>query len=260
MSAPILGKGEAIAISDADIAHLADSLSCHPADLEAIAMVESGGFGWFADGRIKILFEKHWFYKYLDGTTRANAVKAGLARSSWVSPKQGGYNDQATEADRYELLEKALKVNREGAFKSISIGTYQIMGFNHRVCGYMTAEDMFHAFCKSETNQLAAFASFLKSKSLVSAIQRRDFAAVERGYNGGGLNGVYAARMKAESDKLRAGKWKSYMPGPYGKSSASDPVAPPVPIDAPPAPAPAQPNLLSAILSILSKLFNRSAT
>lgn len=254
MSAPILGKGEAIAISAADIAHLADSLGCHPADLEAIAQVESGGFGWFRDGRIKILFEKHWFYKYLEGTIRANAVKAGLARASWVSPKQGGYNDQASEGDRYALLEKAIKINREGAFKSISIGTYQIMGFNHRVCGYMTAEDMFHAFCKSEANQLAAFASFLKSKSLVSAIQRRDFAAVERGYNGGGLNGAYAARMKAESGKLRAGKWKDYKPGSMGKPHAPAPTAPPVPIDAEPAPA-AKPTLVSAIIGMLAKLF-----
>lgn len=42
--------------------------------------------------------------------------------------------------------------------------------------------------------------------------------------------------------------------------SKTKPTALPTPIDAPPAPAPAQPNLLSAILSILSKLFNRSAT
>ena len=253
-----LGKGEAIAISDADFARCADAIGCHPADLEAIAMVESGGFGWFPDGRIKILFEKHWFYKYIEGTTRTNAVKAGLARASWISPKQGGYNDQASADDRYELLEKAIKVNREGAFKSVSIGTYQIMGFNHRVCGHMTAEDMFNAFCKSEVYQLSAFVAFLKSKGLVSAIQRRDFAAVERGYNGGGLNGAYAARMKAESDKLRAGKWKNYKVGSYGVPKTPEPVAPPIPIDAEPAPD-AKPNLISKILSILSKLFNRGA-
>lgn len=40
----------------------------------------------------------------------------------------------------------------------------------------------------------------------------------------------------------------------------SAPPGVPSPIDAPPAPAQAQPSLLSAILSILSKLFNRSAT
>ena len=69
-----LGKGRAAAITDAEMAALADELGCHPADLEAIAKVESSGFGWFKGGRIKILFEKHWFYKFLTGAARSNAV------------------------------------------------------------------------------------------------------------------------------------------------------------------------------------------
>lgn len=224
MTTPILGKGEAIAVTDADIANLADSLGCHPADLEAIAEVESGGFGWFPDGRIKILFEKHWFYKYLEGTVRTNAMKSGLARANWISPAKGGYKDQATPDQRYSLLERAIKVNREGAFKAISVGRYQIMGFNHAACGHPTAEDMFNKFCQSEAYQLSAFAAFLKSKGLVSAIQRRAFIEIERGYNGGGLNGAYAIRMKAASDNLRAGKWKNYR---RGSMAIPKPPAPP---------------------------------
>ena len=271
MTNPILGKGEAIAISDADIANLADSLGCHPADLQAIAEVESNGFGWFPDGRIKILFEKHWFYKYIEGTTRTNAVKSGLARATWISPAKGGYKDQATADQRYSLLERAMKVNRDGAFKSISIGTYQIMGFNHQVCGHPTAEDMFNAFCKSEAYQLSAFAAFLKNKGLVSAIQRRAFIEVERGYNGGGLNGAYATRMKAASDSLRAGKWKSYTRGsmaiPKPTIPPAEPVSPPpVPIDAPPAPdRPAvitqgpvpSGGWLAAILAVIASAFGK---
>lgn len=268
MTAPILGKGEAIAVTDADIAKLADSLQCHPADLEAIAEVESGGFGWFPDGRIKILFEKHWMYKYLEGSARSAAVKAGVARASWISPKQGGYNDQSSADDRYELLEKAIKFNREGAFKSASYGTYQIMGFNHQVCGHPTAEDMFNKFCQSEVYQLSAFAAFLKSKGLVSAIKRRDFAEIERGYNGGGLNGAYAYKMKVASDKLRAGKWKDYKPGsmaiPTPKPAPAPATPPPVPIDAPPAvitpgPVPSG-GWLSALLAVLASAFGRKAT
>lgn len=266
MSTPILGKGEAIAITDNDVANLADSLQCHPADLEAIAEVESGGFGWYADGRIKILFEKHVFYRYLDGAVRTNAMKSGLARAKWISPSSGGYKDQATVDQRYALLERALKVNREGAFKSVSIGKFQIMGFNHVVCGHPTAEDMFTKFCQSEVYQLSAFAAFLKSKGLISAIQRRAFAEIERGYNGGGLNGAYAVKMKAASDKLRAGKWKDYKPG--SRTAPIAPVSPPpVPIDAPPAqPKPAvitqgpvpSGGWLAAILKAIAAAFNRS--
>lgn len=208
-----LGKGKAAAITDADMAKLADDLQCHPADLEAIAQVESNGFGWFADGRIKILFEKHWFYKLIPDEKRTNAMKSGLARKSWISPAKGGYKDQAGPDDRYKLLERAIKVDREAAFSSVSVGKFQIMGFNHKICGHQTAEGMFNAFCESEVYQLSAFAGFLVNKGLVKAIRARDFDAVEKGYNGGGLNGAYARKMKAASGRLRAGKWKDYRPG-----------------------------------------------
>lgn len=209
----MLGKGKAAAATDADIARLADSLQCHPADLEAIAEVESSGFGWFPDGRIKILFEKHWFYKLIPVEARTNAMKNGLARKNWISPKNGGYKDQATADARYKLLERAIKIDREAAFQSISIGSFQIMGFNHAICGHQTAEGMFNAFCESEVYQLSALAGFLTNKGLLSAIRSRDFQKIETVYNGGGLNGAYAQKMKVASDKLRAGKWKGYKGG-----------------------------------------------
>lgn len=255
-----LGKGKAAAATDADMAKLADDLQCHPADLEAIAQVESAGFGWFPDGRIKILFEKHWFYKFIPDAARTNAMKNGLARKNWIKPANGGYKDQATPNDRYRLLEKAIKVDREAAFKSISMGTFQIMGFNHAICGHQTAEGMFNAFCQSEVYQLSAFAGFLNTKGLVPAIRARDFARVEQVYNGGGLNGAYARKMKAASDKLRAGKWKDYRPGSKRdldttpKPSEPSLLQPKTPDVGTTPPAPSG-NWLAALISIIAKLF-----
>lgn len=257
----MLGKGKAAAATDADIARLADSLSCHPADLEAIAEVESAGFGWYPDGRIKILFEKHWFYKFIPDSARTNAMKNGLARKIWISPKNGGYKDQATADARYKLLERAIKVDREAAFKSISMGTFQIMGFNHAVCGHQTAEGMFNAFCDGELIQLSALAGFLTAKGLLPAIRARDFDKIEAVYNGGGLNGAYAKKMLEASVKLRAGKWNGYTPGS---------LSPAVPKPAEPAPAPQTPpatieqgpvpsgNWLAGILAVILKIFSRS--
>lgn len=224
-----LGKGRALAIADSDIAKLADEIGCHPADLEAIAQVESNGFGWFPDGRMKILFEKHWFYKYLDDPkVRANAVKSGLARKKWMAPKDGGYKDQATATDRYRLLQKAIKINEEGAYRSTSMGSFQIMGFNYALCGFVSAKHMFVQFCDSEARQLEAFAKFLKGKGLHPALKARNFNRIEEAYNGGGLNGAYAKKMRQEADKLRAGKWRGYKPG------SMNPV--------PPKPAPVEPS------------------
>ena len=108
----MLGKGKATAITDRDIALLADEMGVHPAVIDAIAEVESSGFGWFPDGRMKILFEKHWFYNLTSGATRGKAVNAGLARKGWLSPKKGGYTDQKTAAQRYRLLQAASQGRR----------------------------------------------------------------------------------------------------------------------------------------------------
>lgn len=226
----MLGKGRAEAITDADMSALAAEIGCHPADLEAIAIVESNGFGWFKDGRLKILFEKHWFYKLVDPAKRNAAVKAGLARKSWISPAKGGYKDQSNADARYRLLAKAMAMDEEAALKSISMGRFQIMGFNHGLCGFISAKQMWTAFLDSEKRQLRAFATFLQKKGLYPALIARDFNKIETVYNGGGLNGAYARKMRAEADKLRAGKWKGWTPAKE---------APPAP--AKPAPAPAQP-------------------
>ena len=206
----ILGKGRAAAVGDDDLARLAIDLGCHPAVLEAISIVESAGFGWSRDGRMKILFEKHWFYKLLKGAQLNRAVKLGLARKGWVSPARGGYKEQKTTAAKYKILEQAISINEEAAFKSISMGKYQIMGFNHKICGFSSAKDMFYEFADSEVNQLRAFSNFLVKKNLQNALRNEDFNRIEKVYNGGGLGGKYAARMRTHCKKLKAGKWKNF--------------------------------------------------
>ena len=215
----MLGHGKAIAATDGDLARLADRLKVHPADLEAIKIVESAGFGWFPDGRLKILFEKNWFYKLTKGAERKAAVRAGLARRKWISPKRGGYSEQAEPSARYQILSAAMKINPEMAMQSISQGSFQIMGFNYGICGFASASAMFAAMCETEQAHLLAFSRFLQSKGLASAIRARDFDKVERVYNGGGLNGRYAVRMTKHSNSLRAVKWKGYQAGSFGQSA-----------------------------------------
>lgn len=229
----MLGKGRAEAIGARDIALLADDMGVHPADLEAIAEVESNGFGWFRDGRMKILFEKHWFYKQLSGAKRNKAVRLGLARKDWISPKRGGYKEQNSPNARYNLLKAAIEIDEEAAYLSISMGRFQIMGFNHGICGFISAKHMFVQFVDTEVQQLRAFANFLREKKLVPAIASRDFETVEEIYNGGGLGGVYAKRMKKASDALRAGKWKDYWPGKIARVGRADPNTVIVPVPEP---------------------------
>ncbi len=210
----MLGKGAAKALEPDDFAALARQLSCHPANLEAIAKVESRGFGWFKDGRIKILFEKHIFYRQLKGRKNkaklTKAISLGLARRRFISPSRGGYKDQHSSEARYKLLQMAMNIDPTAALKSISMGTYQIMGFNYEICGFKSVHHMWQDFLASEKAQLTAFANFLKNKKLVRAIREGNFTLIEARYNGGGLKGRYARKMERQADRLRAGKWANW--------------------------------------------------
>lgn len=236
----MLGQGRAAAISNDDMAALARELGCHPATLEAIAEVESNGFGWFDDGRIKILPEPHKFDDYLPKARRAEALRLGLASPSFEATRASGHYKRMTNGPgpRYAFLARLIAFDENAAFNAISVGRFQIMGFNHEVCGYPTAKAMFDAFVDSEAEQLRAFGRFLVSKNLKAALAAENFDLVEQRYNGGGLNGVYATRMRAEAAKLKRGKWAKWphdWPG-KGVLVAAPPMVAPAPLAAyPPA-------------------------
>jgi hypothetical protein len=248
----MLGQGRAQAIGNDDMAALASKLGCHPATLEAIAEVESGGFGWFPDGRIKILPEPHKFHSALPVSRRAQALRLGLATKSYAATRASGHYRRMTNGPgpRYALLQRMIDYDADAAFEAISIGKFQIMGFNHETCGFPSARAMFDAFTDSEVRQLHAFSNFLVKNGLRPALARADFDTVEEVYNGGGLNGVYAARMRAEAAALRKGKWANWPNDWPGKGVAavqpppSETAAPPLPSPPAPekvAPAPAAP-------------------
>lgn len=237
----MLGQGRAAAISNDDMAALARELGCHPATLEAIAEVESNGFGWFDDGRIKILPEPHKFDDYLPASRKGLAHRLGLATASYAATKASGHYKRMTNGPgpRYAFLARMIELDENAAFNAISVGRFQIMGFNHAVCGYPTAKAMFEAFVDSEANQLRAFGRFLVDKRLKPALAAENFDLVEERYNGGGLNGVYATRMRAEAARLKRGKWAKWPHDWPGKG---------VTLPAPPMVAPAAPEPVAVVI------------
>lgn len=225
----LLGQGRAAAITNNDMAALAVNLGCHPAALEAIAEVESAGFGWFDDGRIKILPEPHKFYSALPVARRAAALKSGLAFKTYKETKASGHYKKMTNGPgpRYDFLARMIEYDAGAAYEAMSVGKFQIMGFNAETCGFPSAKAMFDAFVDSEVSQLRAFGAFLIKNGLRQALKDENFAQIETTYNGGGLNGAYAARMKAECAKLKAGKWSGW-PNTWPGKTAAPPVAAPV--------------------------------
>lgn len=238
----LLGQGRAQAITNNDMAALAKSIGCHPATLDAIAQVESAGFGWFDDGRIKILPEPHKFHAALPAAKRTRAVSLGLATTSYAKTKASGHYKKMTNepGPRYDLLKRQIDYDEAAAYEGMSVGKFQIMGFNYATCGFASAKQMFDAFTDSEAHQLRAFGAFLIKNGLRTALILEDFEQVETTYNGGGLGGAYARKMRAAAVKLKAGKWAGW-PTEWPGKQAPPPVAPPAPPAVPTRPVPPSP-------------------
>ena len=166
--------GNPAPLRDADYAHAAQSLGCTVAAIRAVAHVESAGGGFLADGRPKLLFERHVFHARTGG-------RFGAAHPAVSSASRGGYLGGARE---YERLRRAITLDRRAALESASWGKFQIMGFNFAAAGHRHVEQFVGAMVSGEAAQLAAFAAFIEAKKLADALIREDWTAFARGYNG----------------------------------------------------------------------------
>lgn len=175
---------------------MASRLGCEAEVLAAIVEVESSGSGFDEDGRVRVLFEKHKFYRHLSPSKRADAVKAGLARKKWVSPAKGGYSDQPDNLSALRLLCAAIGIDEAAALKSASYGAGQVLGENFALCGWASVQEFVLDMCESEDNHARAIVGFIEGRGLADEMRERDFDAIARAYNGPGQVAVYSGRMR----------------------------------------------------------------
>lgn len=196
-------------ITDEHFENCSKRLNVPQSYIRAVAEVESAQSGFLKDGRVAILFERHWFYKKLraalisenvqkrvmsilkvsidpNDTMDIRAVKLlGMvsARFSNVcSAVRGGYMGGEHEYSRLEIAER---LDPESAYQAASYGRFQIMGFNCTLAGYNDAREMLLSYARGESEQLNSLASFvIADKRLHTALQKGDWANVARIYNG----------------------------------------------------------------------------
>lgn len=180
---------------------IAGHLNCEVRVLLAILEVESGGDAFDAQGRLIILPERHIFYRYLPKKLRSRALRRRLATASW---SRSNYKDlgQKGSSKRWDLLQRMAQLDEEAALKSASYGAAQIMGFNHKMCGYDNVSDFVRAMADSDAAQINAFVAFLESAGLTGALRERNFEAIARTYNGPGQVRRYAALMQRAYRRL----------------------------------------------------------
>lgn len=198
-------KGKAKRLDDIDIPRIAAQIGCGEDEVHAFMDVEAAGSGFDSQGRPKMLFEPHVFYRNLKGTQRNKAVARGLAYSKW---RPGNY-----PTDSYPRLIDAMSINVEAALRSASWGLGQILGENHLAAGYATAESMVLHFMEDEEHHLQAMINFLKEKSLDDDLREHRWEALARGYNGAAYaKHGYHTRLKKAYEKwakIRDTPWKN---------------------------------------------------
>lgn len=158
------------AVTERDIKAAAEKLGISAAMVAAVSTVESRGEGYNSDGSTRSLLERHQVYKYskIEACLTEMTDKAGVGV---CSQELGGYVGGVAEYDR---IKRVGEVNRYVALMSASFGRWQIMGFNHKLVGYDSPEEMYKAFQSGEKAQLDAFVEFIIANGLAKHLQEAE--------------------------------------------------------------------------------------
>lgn len=198
---------------------LSERLDLSLPTLKAVAEVESAGSGFLIDGRAKILFEGHVFSRL---TKRAyDAKHPTLSHKKWTRKHYLGGGAEWTR------LEAARALDFDAANQSASWGAFQIMGFNHRACGFLTVSAFVQAMALDAASQLDAFAAFVAREPFLTALRAQDWARFARAYNGSGYaqnqyDQKLAAAFQKHGEKTLA--FKTNNDTPIGRSDPPRPA------------------------------------
>ena len=164
-------------LTEKDYLDAASKLGVPVAAVKAVSSVESSGNGFLADGRPKILFERHIFKKRLI----AKGIDTSKIPSGICSSTPGGY---LGGADEHERLDTAAKYDRDCALESASWGSFQVMGYHWKTLGYPTLQAFINDQYKA-AGQLDTFVRFIKADPrLVKALKAKDWTSFASIYNG----------------------------------------------------------------------------
>jgi N-acetylmuramidase len=157
----------------------AQDLGCELAAIKAVAEVESRGAGFDSTGRPTVLYERQVFSRQCTPKGRFDSMPD---ISAPVGYGRGNYGNTESQ---WQKIAKAYALDPVAALKAPSWGIFQVLGENHRACGYEHVADFVRLMVTSQVGHLQAFVSFIKANpSLLKAIRARDWATFARWYNG----------------------------------------------------------------------------
>lgn len=192
-----------------------------PASVMAVAVVESDGRSDLPDGRPQILFEAHIFSQKTKGRYDANYPL--ISSPTWNRALyRGGVGE-------YDRLRAAASLNKEAAYQSISMGLFQIMGFNHKACGFNSAVEMFQAISGPNDADMEAFVNFVSANpKMLDALRKKDWDTFALLYNGPGQVPYYAGKIADAYKQAKGVPVAAEMGGPpIPYAEPTQPAAPP---------------------------------
>jgi hypothetical protein len=236
-----------------DFLDIAEKNGIEYAALQAVCEIEAKSTGFTSANALICLYEPHVAYKYSTGAIRAALVKAGLAYQKWGT--------KPYPRTSYPSIDECAKIaGEEIACLSTSWGLPQMMGFNHKACGYDTALNMVKSFAESEYNQVEAMVEFIKaSPSMFKALNGHDWATFARYYNGAGY-----AKNKYDQKLAKAYAYWKTMPLPKDETEeikpimSSVPVAPPIIDDDIDTPSMAMANTYDTLYSMFANFIGKT--
>ena len=188
-----LTNRSAPAATPEDIARIAARLGATTAQLRAVAFVESSGGGFDTQGRPKILFERHLFFRHTQGrygvTAYSNPDCGGYAESSWGK------------------LTDACAKDPEAALGACSWGKFQVLGLYWSSFGYASAWELAHSMTLGEAAHYELFARYIEHNNMSDELRAvsadpESCRAFASGYNGSGYRKfAYHTRI---ADRMRA--------------------------------------------------------
>ena len=161
----------------------AQALNVSIATIRAVHYVEAGAScGFLPDGRPIILFEGHIFWNQLK--------KLGIDPESYRSTNMDILFPEWNKASylggvaEYGRLNQATVIHHGAALRSAAWGMFQIMGFNHTLCGYDSVFVYAAAMQLNQNYHLEAFVRFLQNTKMDIPLREHHWADFARLYNG----------------------------------------------------------------------------
>lgn len=194
-------KAQYDTLTDDDFRIVADELGVEVAAIKAVVKIEAGAKlqGFWAPGVPVANYVQSLFNKYKAKT------KGHKDKDAKVPSGLSGY-----ALKEWTALTNARKINADAANMGTYWGMFQIGGFNYKLCGCETVEEMVEKVCRSEFSQLEMFAVFIRNSGMLDALRKKDWAAFARKYNGPSYaKRGYHTRMAKEYANFKNSKKKT---------------------------------------------------